>query len=103
MAPLSETHCIFIFLASGLMIASRYPIMEVSFHPTTHKRSLWQHAICYGIIMAKVDLGSQKVGYMANLHNVAYQGTEDLIGMQRQLKTNTNCYKETFIWKHGPI
>ena len=69
------------------MIASRYPIMEVSFHPTTHKRSLWQHAICYGIIMAKVDLGGQKVGYMANLHNVAYQGTEDLIGMQRQLIT----------------
>ena len=62
------------------MIASRYPILEAFFHPTTHKRSLWQHAICYGIIMTKVDLGGQKVGYVANLHNVAYQGEEDLIG-----------------------
>lgn len=29
--------------------------------------------------MAKVDLGPKRVGYISNLHNVAYQGSEDLI------------------------
>ncbi len=29
--------------------------------------------------MAKVDLGLHRVGYISNLHNVAYQGEEDLI------------------------
>ena len=63
------------------MIASRYPILAVDFHVCRHKRSLWQKPICYGIIMAKVELsGSGKVGFLANLHNVAYQGDEDLIG-----------------------
>ena len=33
------------------------------FHACRHKRySTWQQPICYGIIMAKVDLGHQKVG-----------------------------------------
>ena len=35
-----------------------------------------------GILVVKVDLGGQKVGYLANLHNVAYQGDEDLICKQ---------------------
>ena len=30
--------------------------------------------------MAKVELFGGKVGFLANLHNVAYQGDEDLIG-----------------------
>ena len=34
--------------------------------------------------MVKVDLGGQKVGYLANLHNVAYQGDEDLICKQER-------------------
>ena len=63
------------FSASGLMIASRYPILAVDFHVCRHKRSLWQKPICYGIIMAKVELFGGKVGFLANLHNVAYQGT----------------------------
>ena len=74
----------FIFAASGLMIASRYPILAVDFHVCRHKTSLWQKPICYGIIMAKVELeattAKRKVGFLANLHNVAYQGDEDLIG-----------------------
>ena len=42
------------FGTSGLMIASRYPIMEVKFHVCRHKRyNTWQQSICYGIIMAK--------------------------------------------------
>ena len=63
------------FSASGLMIASRYPILEAEFYACKYKRSFWQQAICYGIIMAKVDLGQGNVGYISNLHNVAYQGT----------------------------
>ena len=52
----------FVFAASGLMIASRYPIMEAKFHVCRHKRySTWQQPICYGVIMAKVDLGHKKV------------------------------------------
>ena len=30
--------------------------------------------------MAKLDLGHGSVGYLANLHYVAYQGENDLIG-----------------------
>ena len=37
-----------------------------------------------GILVVKVDLGGQKVGYLANLHNVAYQGDEDLICKQER-------------------
>ena len=61
------------FSASGLMIASRYPVLEVNFKPMIYTNSLWQRAICYGVIMAKLDLGNGNVGYIANLHNVAYQ------------------------------
>merc|ERR1712088_623906 len=61
------------------MLASRYPIIEASFHPHRHKCWLWQKMIPQGILVVKVDLGGQKVGYLANLHNVAYQGDEDLI------------------------
>lgn len=62
------------------MIASRYPILEADFYVCKHKRSLWSRPICYGIIMAKVDLLHRgQVGYISNLHNVAYQGLEDLI------------------------
>lgn len=67
------------FGSSGLMLASRYPIIEASFHPHRHKCWLWQKMIPQGILVVKVDLGGQKVGYLANLHNVAYQGDEDLI------------------------
>jgi sphingomyelin phosphodiesterase 3 len=67
------------------MIASRYPILDVNFYSARHKNSFWQQAICYGIVMAKVDLGQNSdgqivVGYISNLHNVAYQGEHDLIG-----------------------
>ena len=56
------------FGTSGLMIASRYPIMEVKFHVCRHKRyNTWQQPICYGVIMAKVDLGDKKVGFIANV------------------------------------
>ena len=66
------------------MLASRYPIIEASFHPHRHKCWLWQKMIPQGILVVKVDLGGQKVGYLANLHNVAYQGDEDLICKQER-------------------
>ena len=65
------------------MLASKYPILATHFVPFSHKRG-WHHAICYGVLMCKLDLGKHKngangVGYVANLHNVAYEGKDSLI------------------------
>lgn len=87
---------------SGLMIASRYPIMDANFHYFRHeKNSLWQKAICYGVVMAKLDLGydstkrKQRVGYVSNLHNVAYQGETNMIGpAMTELQTEFNAFRE---------
>lgn len=63
---------------SGLMIASRFPILASTFYPFTEKRG-WQHAMCYGVLVCKIDLGDGRVGLLSNLHTVAYQGSEPLI------------------------
>jgi len=67
------------FLAnSGLMIASRYPILSVKFNPFSKKKG-WQHAVSFGVVICKVDLGEKNVGIFANLHTMAYQEKEPLI------------------------
>ena len=86
------------FGTSGLMIASRYPIMEVKFHVCRHKRyNTWQQPICYGVIIAKVDLGHKKVGFIANLHNVAYQAEDDLIGpFMTEVQSEFNLFRQEY-------
>ena len=59
------------------MLASKYPILATHFVPFSHKRG-WHYAISYGVLLCKLDLGKHKtganaVGYVANLHNVAYE------------------------------
>ena len=66
-------------LNSGLMIASKYPIMEVKFHPFSWKNSVWQKGISYGVVTCKLDLGSDNVGLLSNLHTMAYEGPHHLI------------------------
>ena len=68
------------FSGSGLMICSRYPLEEISFVPFENKKS-WQRFISYGALMAKVRLGDRKVGYLMNLHTMAYQEKENQIGV----------------------
>ena len=68
----------FCMLSSGLGIASRFPVLEAKFVTFTAKRG-WQWCIGYGVLVCKVDLGGGRVGILANLHNVAYQGSEQLI------------------------
>jgi len=63
---------------SGLMIASRFPILASTFHPFSRKQG-WQHAVCYGVLVCKLDLGGGRVGILSNLHTMAYQGKEPLI------------------------
>ena len=69
----------FFLLNSGLMIASRYPILSVRFHPFTWKNTFWQRCISYGVVICKVDLGSGDVGIIANLHTMAYEDQDPLI------------------------
>ncbi|TRY67707.1 hypothetical protein TCAL_02291 [Tigriopus californicus] len=70
--------------SSGLMLASRYPILEAKFIPYRNKRS-WQKFISYGALLAKVDLGRKtlngrrEVGYLGDLHTMAYQEKENQI------------------------
>jgi sphingomyelin phosphodiesterase 3 len=68
----------FCMLSSGLALASRFPILRAIFVPFTAKRG-WQWCLDYGALLCKVDLGSGRVGILANLHTVAYQGKEQLI------------------------
>ena len=47
--------------------------------------------------MAKVDLGHKKVGYIANLHNVAYEGENDLIApIMTEAQSEFNLYLSYF-------
>ena len=97
--PHNICYTIYFFTGSGLMLASRYPIIEASFHPHRHKCWLWQKMIPQGILVVKVDLGGQKVGYLANLHNVAYQGDEDLICKQETyFLIKSLCYNR-ILWQ----
>ena len=44
--------------------------------------------------MAKVEVQPGKVGFLANLHNVAYQGDEDLIGpFLTEAQTQFNTFR----------
>ena len=96
----------FCMLSSGLGIASRFPIVDAKFVPFKCKRG-WQWCIGYGVLVCKVDLGQGRVGVVANLHNVAYQGkeqliaealsqVEDLMGDFRKQVVKPN---ETLIWE----
>ena len=69
----------YFLLNSGLMIASRFPILSVRFHPFTWKNTFWQRCISYGVVICKVDLGSGNVGIIANLHTMAYENQDPLI------------------------
>lgn len=69
----------YFLLNSGLMIASRFPILSVRFHPFTWKNTFWQHCISYGVVICKVDLGSGNVGIITNLHTMAYENQDPLI------------------------
>ena len=66
-------------------MASKCPILEAEFVPFLNKKS-WQILISYGCILAKVDLGKDEesgkkcVGYIGNLHTMAYQEKENQIG-----------------------
>ena len=67
-------------LASGLAIASRFPFLHVKFVAFTAKRG-WHWCGSNGVLMCKMDLGEGRVGILANLHMVAYQGKEQLIAL----------------------
>ncbi|XP_042892320.1 sphingomyelin phosphodiesterase 5-like isoform X1 [Penaeus japonicus] len=74
------------FMGSGLFIASRFPIMEASFHPFSYSTKYAKY-VGYGVLLAKLYLGmkSQKdeslkaVGYVGNTHTQAYQGKDKVI------------------------
>ena len=71
-------HNNFCLLSSGLMVASRFPLLQAKFVPFKEKRG-FQWTISYGVLLCKVDLGERRVGILANLHAVAFQGKEQLI------------------------
>ena len=87
----------FCMLSSGLGIASRFPVLEAKFVPFTAKRG-WQWCIGYGVLVCKMGLGKDRVGILANLHNVAYQGTEQLIAEAlKQVEKTMDEFKEEVV------
>lgn len=81
-------------LGSGLFLASKFPILEAYFHPFTYKpityNTVYGRLVGIGVLVAKVGLGLmerhgqqvQAVGYVANLHTLAYEGTKPIISRQ---------------------
>lgn len=59
-------------MTSGLMIASKFPILSVKFKPFSAKKG-WQRAVSFGVVICKLDLGENNVGILANLHTMAFQ------------------------------
>jgi hypothetical protein len=57
------TYFTFLFYpASGLMFASRFPIISAHFEPFTNKKPMsWQMLISYGVLVAKVRASKIKV------------------------------------------
>ncbi|XP_005099803.1 sphingomyelin phosphodiesterase 5 [Aplysia californica] len=73
-------------LSSGLLIASRHPIIEIDFKPFKNF-ILHGKLLSKGLLGVKVLLGSdtserRKVGYLFNTHFQSYQGTECVIAQQ---------------------
>jgi len=80
---------------SGLMIASKYPILKVKFLPFSKKKG-WQRLVSYGVVICKVDLGDNKVGILADLHTMAYQGLDPLIDLAlTQVKEEMNLFRKS--------
>ncbi|XP_066289364.1 sphingomyelin phosphodiesterase 3-like isoform X1 [Branchiostoma lanceolatum] len=73
-------------LNSGLLFASRYPILDVAFKHFPEKAKE-EYLACKGLLMAKVLLGTTKeqqriVGYVANTHLQATEG-DDQVRLQQ--------------------
>lgn len=93
-------------MSAGLMVASRFPLLKVKFVPFTAKHS-WQWSLSYGALLCKLDLGQGRVGILANLHNVAYQGKAQLIKealtqvdeAMAQFRQEVVTQEETLLWE----
>ncbi|XP_070574346.1 sphingomyelin phosphodiesterase 5-like [Ptychodera flava] len=71
---------------SGLMVASRYPILDVYYQPFSRVYAQLQLA-SFGVVAVKVDLGITKeeksaVGFIANTHLQSYQGKDPIHQIQ---------------------
>jgi len=62
------------------MLVSKFPFLDVHFFNFKAKGAkIWMKLIDYGCVMARVNLGQnektgrRRVGYLANLHMMAYQ------------------------------
>ncbi|XP_077865887.1 sphingomyelin phosphodiesterase 5-like, partial [Saccoglossus kowalevskii] len=80
---------------SGLLVASRYPILNVQFQPFSHACD-GHNLGTFGLVSVKVDLGITEngmnaVGYLATTHLQAYPGSNEL--HQSQLN-------EIVSWQH---
>ena len=81
-------------LGSGLMVASRFPITSAEFLPWRDKRR-WHYCLGQGLLVCKVDLGEGRVGVLATLHMVAYQGRHQLIrGALDQVTEEVRRFRE---------
>ncbi|XP_050709135.1 sphingomyelin phosphodiesterase 5-like [Eriocheir sinensis] len=74
---------------SGLFLASKFPVLDCSFHPYTY-HSHYGTLVGLGVLLAKLDLGMvvrggkevRAVGYVANTHTQAYQGGKNIVSQQ---------------------
>ncbi|XP_071449888.1 sphingomyelin phosphodiesterase 5-like [Hetaerina americana] len=73
-------------LGSGLMFASKNPILEAEFKPfsfkTNHAKFTSLGVLCIKVLLYYCRNGDRQVGYIANLHTQAFQGTDAVIYSQ---------------------
>ncbi|XP_063215961.1 sphingomyelin phosphodiesterase 5-like [Bacillus rossius redtenbacheri] len=76
----------FCMYGSGLMFASKKPVLNAEFKPFTmrrkHARFSSQGALCVKVLLHYDLAGRRYVGYLCNLHTQAYQGEEAVIDKQ---------------------
>ncbi|KAF4532969.1 hypothetical protein B566_EDAN000657 [Ephemera danica] len=98
--------CLF---GSGLMFASKKPILCADFRTfsfrTQHAKCATQGILCVKVLLNAKEDGSCDVGYIANLHTQAFQGTEPCIYMQlsESLEFMNQFKKSSYVPDHNLV
>ncbi|XP_021924037.1 uncharacterized protein LOC110831885 isoform X4 [Zootermopsis nevadensis] len=73
----------FCMLGSGLFFASKKPILDADFNiftlRTKHARCTSQGVLCVKVLLNYDECGDRHVGYIANMHTQAFQGSEAVL------------------------
>ncbi|KAJ9582461.1 hypothetical protein L9F63_003154, partial [Diploptera punctata] len=93
---LQKNYCM---LGSGLFFASKKPILDVDFFTftfrTKHAKLTTQGVLCVKVLLHYEENGDNHVGYIANVHTQAFQGTDAvLLSQLTDIRIFTSLFKD---------